>query len=405
MEGPPPLEPPRGCEHDHATAIEGPLPHQGTDLPAQDQGSAAGAQDRTHLFQGRDPRALYEPDLFRRRNLRHRSGLEKILRKIGRRARAPSDGAPRRTEQESRRLQSLHASRAGAAAEKRRPRRHARIRGHRRSGARYAQGQGARRRAAGIGKGRFRLLLHRVHPAEARGQVRVGGDLQGGLHRLHDPRSKPAARRGGQPRDLCRADRGRGEIRIHARRLPRLPGGGCRGRTGISPERGDRPRSEERPHQGAGWRQELRRERVQPRDTVPETARLGLQALYLCRRPRERIRAERYTPRHAPRGRAPARGGLQAAQFLGDVPRRRVAPLRPQRIDQRAGDQTAAEDRGAEHHRRRAPHGHQEYAPALSLARPRRAGGHAAGADELIRGARDGGRPLGADRDTEDRRS
>ena len=47
---------------------------------AQDQGSAAGAQNRAHLQQGQDPRALLERDLSRPRRLRHRLRLAHLFR-------------------------------------------------------------------------------------------------------------------------------------------------------------------------------------------------------------------------------------------------------------------------------------------------------------------------------------
>ena len=52
-------------------------------LRAQDQGSAAGAEDRAHLFEGQDPRALPERDLSRPRRLRHRRRVAHLFRQVG----------------------------------------------------------------------------------------------------------------------------------------------------------------------------------------------------------------------------------------------------------------------------------------------------------------------------------
>ena len=53
---------------------------------AQDQGSAARAQDRAHLFEGEDPRALSQRNLSRPRRLRRRRRLAALFRQVGARA-------------------------------------------------------------------------------------------------------------------------------------------------------------------------------------------------------------------------------------------------------------------------------------------------------------------------------
>ena len=52
-------------------------------LRAQDQGSAARAEDRAHLFEGQDPRALSQRNLSRLRRLRRRGGLAALFRQVG----------------------------------------------------------------------------------------------------------------------------------------------------------------------------------------------------------------------------------------------------------------------------------------------------------------------------------
>ena len=71
--------PPAGRFDHHATSRqELPVDERGF-VHAQDQGGAAGAQDRAHLQQGQDPRALPERDLSRPRRLRHRRGLARSI--------------------------------------------------------------------------------------------------------------------------------------------------------------------------------------------------------------------------------------------------------------------------------------------------------------------------------------
>ena len=54
--------------------------------PAQDQGGAALAQDRAHLFQGEDPRALSQRNLSRPRRLRRGRRVAALFRQVGARA-------------------------------------------------------------------------------------------------------------------------------------------------------------------------------------------------------------------------------------------------------------------------------------------------------------------------------
>ena len=74
------LQPPpaRRLNH-HATSCQELLAVERGFVLAQDQGSAAGAQDRAHLQQGQDPRALLERNLSRAWRLRHRRRLARLI--------------------------------------------------------------------------------------------------------------------------------------------------------------------------------------------------------------------------------------------------------------------------------------------------------------------------------------
>ena len=74
--------PPAGRFNHHATSRQELLVVERGFLHAQDQGGAAGAQDRAHLFEGQDPRALLERDLSRPRRLWHRRGLAHLFRQV-----------------------------------------------------------------------------------------------------------------------------------------------------------------------------------------------------------------------------------------------------------------------------------------------------------------------------------
>ena len=81
------LGPPSAGRLDHHPAGRQELPADQRGLaPAQDQGSAALAQDRARLFQGEDPRALSQRDLSRPRRLRRRGGVAALFRQVGARA-------------------------------------------------------------------------------------------------------------------------------------------------------------------------------------------------------------------------------------------------------------------------------------------------------------------------------
>ena len=97
---------------------------------AQDQGSAARAADRAHLFEGQDSRALSQRDLSRVRRLWHRRRLAALFRQVGARAdiaeAAYLAGAAEGPEQ----LQSVPPPRRGDRAAQLRDRPHGRGRLH-----------------------------------------------------------------------------------------------------------------------------------------------------------------------------------------------------------------------------------------------------------------------------------
>ncbi len=72
--------PPAGRFHHHPTSRQELLVDERGFALAQGQGGAAGAEDRAHLFQGQDPRALLERDLSRPRRLWRRLRLAHLFR-------------------------------------------------------------------------------------------------------------------------------------------------------------------------------------------------------------------------------------------------------------------------------------------------------------------------------------
>ena len=67
-------------QHHHPTAGPPGVSRQGKDDRQETQGSGAGAAHRAHVSEGRNPRALPEQSLFRRRAARRRSRRTRILR-------------------------------------------------------------------------------------------------------------------------------------------------------------------------------------------------------------------------------------------------------------------------------------------------------------------------------------
>ena len=82
---------------------------RGVLLP-QDQGGAARAQDRAHLLQGQDPRALSQRDLSRPRRLRRRRRFAGLFRQVGARADRRRGRLSRRAAQGAEQLSIRSAS-------------------------------------------------------------------------------------------------------------------------------------------------------------------------------------------------------------------------------------------------------------------------------------------------------
>ena len=79
-------------------------PDQRAVLHAQDQGSAARDEDRAHLLQGEDPRALSQRNLSRRRRLWRGGGVAPVFRQVGARADAAGSRLSRRAPEGSEQL-------------------------------------------------------------------------------------------------------------------------------------------------------------------------------------------------------------------------------------------------------------------------------------------------------------
>ena len=108
--------PPAGRLHHHPAGRQELPAHQRGVAPAQDQGSAARAQDRAHLFEGQDPRALPQRDLSRPRRLRRRRRLAALFRQVGARTDHRGGGLSRRAAEGAEQLQSVPPARARASS-------------------------------------------------------------------------------------------------------------------------------------------------------------------------------------------------------------------------------------------------------------------------------------------------
>ncbi len=85
-----------GRQHDHPAARQEHLPDAGAHGPPQGPGGAAGAVARMEVQQGRDPGALSQPGLSRRRHLRRRCRGAEVFRQAGGQADHLRGGDPRR---------------------------------------------------------------------------------------------------------------------------------------------------------------------------------------------------------------------------------------------------------------------------------------------------------------------
>ena len=118
-------------------------------LHAQDQGGAAGAQDRAHLQQGQDPRALLERDLSRARRLRHRLGLAHLFRQGRQRTHRAGSRLSRGAAEGAEQLSPVPPARARARAAQLGDRPDGAGRLHQDRRRREGQAHGARRDAKG----------------------------------------------------------------------------------------------------------------------------------------------------------------------------------------------------------------------------------------------------------------
>ena len=103
--------PPGRLDHHAAGGEELPAVERGV-VPAQDQGSAARAQDGAHLQQRQNSRALSQRDLSRLRRLRHRLGLADLFRQVGARTHRHRSGLSRRAAEGAEQLSSVPPARA-----------------------------------------------------------------------------------------------------------------------------------------------------------------------------------------------------------------------------------------------------------------------------------------------------
>ena len=110
---------PAGRLDPDAAARQEPLPHPGAHRLAQDPGGDPGALARAQLLQGRDPRTLPQPGLFRRRRLWRRGRRPALLRQVRPQRVAVGGGRARRASSSRRRASRPTAipERAQARAE------------------------------------------------------------------------------------------------------------------------------------------------------------------------------------------------------------------------------------------------------------------------------------------------
>ena len=119
-------------DHHPAGRQELPADQRGVVHP-QDQGSAARDEDRAHLFQGQDPRALSQRNLSRLRRLRHRGRLAPLFRQVGARTDDRGSRLSRGAAEGAHQLPSVPPARARDRAAQLRHRSHGRERLHHRT--------------------------------------------------------------------------------------------------------------------------------------------------------------------------------------------------------------------------------------------------------------------------------
>ena len=297
----------RGRLDHHPAAGQDRLPRGGADAAAQAAGSHPRGLARGPPVQGRDPVALPEHGLFRRRRLRparRGAALFRQAPRTARRARVRHAGGP---------VEGADALRPDQASQGR-----ARTLSHR------AHDDGRRRGDHPRGR-----RAHGAQPAE--GAHRQGAPAAvGALVRRLD---HAAGERGGPPR--LRRDPGAHHPRLEAAAARRAGGAPCARPRGPQPWRapgGAGGHAHRRPRRRHGRRARLQGQRVQSRHPGAPTARLGLQGLRLGHGPAPRPEPVPADRRHADPNRqmaaaelrGPLRGTRDADAGAGQVQQRRL---------------------------------------------------------------------------------
>ena len=110
------IEPaPAGRLNDHSTSCQELLADKRTFDVAQGQGGAAGAQDRAHLQQGQDPRALLERNLSGPWRIWHRRGVARLFRQGGERTHGSRSGLSGVASESAEQLSPVPPARACAS--------------------------------------------------------------------------------------------------------------------------------------------------------------------------------------------------------------------------------------------------------------------------------------------------
>ncbi len=275
--------PPAGRLHHHPAGRQELPAHQRAVLVAQDQGSAAGDEDRAHLLQGEDPRALSQRNLSRHGRLRRGRRVAALFRQVGARIVGLGGRLSRGAAQGAQQLSSVPPARARLRAPQLRARSHGRGSLHHRAGGGEGQEGAVQDHAAADRRAHLRGRIFRrggpplhqrqLHREEAlRGRPLgahharsqdAGAGAQGADRRLREfrraaglSRRRQQARAGGR---LGReARRGQGAVRRRAVAAR----GGARVRRPIGPHRiPARARARRRRQQGPRERHRYARRR------------------------------------------------------------------------------------------------------------------------------------------------
>ena len=224
--------PAAGRLHDHAAGREELPAHQRGELRAQDQGSAARAEDRAHLFEGQDPRALSQRNLSRLQRLRRRRRLAALLRQVGARADAGGSRLSRRPAEGAEQLSPVPPARARDRAPQLRARPHGRGQLPQARGRREVEEGAARRHAASDRRAYLRGgIFRRGSAPRPQRALRREEAVRGRAVGAHHARSETAVD-GAQD-----ADRRHGQVRRDARLSRRDPEGRHFGRLGREDRR------------------------------------------------------------------------------------------------------------------------------------------------------------------------